>query len=104
MSDQTPQDGADEVWRRDEIDSPCVKICVIDPGARICVGCHRTADEIARWSRLSAEERAGIKESLPGRAPLLRANRPSRRRNARRGRAQGDGADGDADGGGAANE
>ena len=47
----------DAVWRRDEIDSPCQKICMIHPGARLCVGCFRTIEEIEAWSRLDAAER-----------------------------------------------
>ncbi|MBX2855546.1 MAG: DUF1289 domain-containing protein [Rhodobacteraceae bacterium] len=71
-------------WRRDEIDSPCIQICMIHPGARICVGCYRTGDEIAAWSRLSPDERASVRAELPGRADRLRdaSARPSRRRNA----------------------
>lgn len=80
---ERPDDSTDAVWKRDEIDSPCQKICMIHPGARICIGCHRTIDEIASWSRLEAAERARITAELPGRAGLLRSDaaRPSRRRN-----------------------
>ena len=48
---------SDDLWRRDEIESPCTNICQIHPGARICIGCLRTGEEIAAWSRLSAERR-----------------------------------------------
>ena len=44
---------SEEIWRRDEIESPCVKICVIHPRAKICAGCFRTGEEIAAWSRLT---------------------------------------------------
>ena len=71
----------DEVWKRDEIDSPCVKICVVHPDARICIGCHRTIDEISQWSRLSPEDRARITADLPARAPQLRGRRKGRRRS-----------------------
>ena len=73
---------SDDLWRRDEIESPCTNICQIHPGARICIGCLRTGEEIAAWSRLSAERRREIMAALPSRAPRLRdpANRPSRRR------------------------
>lgn len=74
----------DPIWERDEIDSPCVKICVIHPRAGICTGCHRTRDEIARWSAMSANERAAIRAALPARAPLL-----VRRRGGRAGRRTG---------------
>jgi predicted Fe-S protein YdhL (DUF1289 family) len=74
------------VWRRDEVDSPCVQICVIHPGAGICVGCHRTADEIAGWSRMTPEARRAVMDALPARAPLLKAAgaRPSARVKRRR--------------------
>ena len=54
---------SDEVWKRDEIASPCVKVCVIHPEARLCVGCHRSIEEISVWSRLSPEARAAISGS-----------------------------------------
>ena len=73
---------SDEVWKRDEIDSPCTKVCVLHPSARICIGCHRTGEEIAAWTRLTPERRAEITAELPARADRLRApeHRPSRRR------------------------
>lgn len=73
----------DETWKRDEIDSPCVKICTIHPAERLCVGCLRTIDEIAGWSRMSPDERRRIMAELPGRA--LRLQRRRGGRNARLG-------------------
>jgi uncharacterized protein len=64
-------DPPDEVWRRAEIESPCVKICVVHPEAGICVGCHRTTDEIARWTRMTSAERRAVMEALPGRGAAL---------------------------------
>ena len=61
----------DEIWRRDEIESPCVKICVIHPGAEICVGCFRTRHEIAGWSRMTPAARREIMDELPSREPRL---------------------------------
>ena len=77
----------DDLWTRDEVDSPCVKICVIHPGAGICIGCHRTGDEIAGWGRMSPEARRALMADLPARAPQLRAAgaRPSARIKRRRG-------------------
>jgi uncharacterized protein len=71
----------DDLWKRDEIQSPCVKLCVVHPAERICVGCFRSIDEIGAWSRLSHEERAAIMADLPSRAPRL-----SKRRGGRTGR------------------
>ncbi|MDJ0638135.1 MAG: DUF1289 domain-containing protein [Paracoccaceae bacterium] len=73
---------SDEVWKRAEIESPCVKVCVLHPEAGICLGCYRTRDEIAGWSRLSPDARRDVMANLPNRKSML----PGRRggRNARR--------------------
>ena len=71
----------DDVWKRNEIDSPCVKLCVVHPEARICIGCHRTIDEISQWSKMSDEDRARVKDELPARAPVLRGKRRGRKRD-----------------------
>lgn len=68
----------DEVWQRREIDSPCVKVCVIHPEERLCVGCLRSIEEIATWSRLTAEERRAIMADLPARLPKLAKRRGGR--------------------------
>jgi predicted Fe-S protein YdhL (DUF1289 family) len=54
------------------MESPCVKICVLDPATDICTGCGRTLDEIAGWSELSDEERRRIIAELPGRMKKFR--------------------------------
>ncbi len=79
-------ENTDAIWRRAEIASPCVKVCVIHRAAGLCVGCNRTADEIAGWSAMTHAQRAEIMAALPARANLLTApqNRPSRRRRERR--------------------
>lgn len=69
---------SEPVWKRDEIESPCVKICVVHPVERICVGCLRTIDEIGGWGRMSPEERRAVMASLPDRAPRLRQRRGGR--------------------------
>jgi len=54
------------------IESPCIKTCTLDAASGRCLGCGRTVDEIARWSAMSAAERARIMDELPAR----RAGRP----------------------------
>jgi predicted Fe-S protein YdhL (DUF1289 family) len=66
---------SDEVWRRNEVESPCVKICVVDPATGHCLGCHRTPDEIATWSAMTPEARRAVLADLPGRAERLRPKR-----------------------------
>lgn len=68
----------DEVWSRDEIESPCVKICVIHPEARLCTGCLRSIDEISAWGRMSRTERAEIMALLPERRRTLSQRRGGR--------------------------
>ncbi|HET8553787.1 MAG TPA: DUF1289 domain-containing protein [Rhodanobacteraceae bacterium] len=47
--------------------TPCVGICRLD-AAGLCLGCRRTMDEIARWSRMSDSERLRLmRDVLPGR-------------------------------------
>lgn len=70
---------SDNVWQRAEIESPCVKVCVLHPEARLCVGCYRTGEEIARWSRMTSEERHEIMAALPDRASSLTQRRGGRR-------------------------
>jgi hypothetical protein len=55
-----------------QMQSPCVKTCVLDPGSGLCSGCGRTLDEIAAWSGLSDEERRRILAELPERMKMLK--------------------------------
>ena len=36
--------------------TPCIGVCALD-GDGICMGCHRTTDEIARWGQMDDGER-----------------------------------------------
>ena len=75
---------SDEVWKREEgASSPCVKVCLIHPEARICVGCYRTPDEIAAWGRMPEPERVRLMAELPERAELTKKRRGGRRRQAK---------------------
>jgi uncharacterized protein len=42
-----------------EIPSPCVSICALDIDD-VCVGCHRTGDEISRWWKMDNTEKLKI--------------------------------------------
>jgi uncharacterized protein len=67
-----------------EIETPCIKICVVDPETGFCVGCGRTRGEIAGWLGLSPAERRAIMASLGARVANLTAVK--RRKGGRRGR------------------
>jgi predicted Fe-S protein YdhL (DUF1289 family) len=66
----------DDPWRRDEVESPCVKVCLVHPEAGICIGCHRTIEEIAAWSAMTPAARRAVMAELPARAQRLK---PARR-------------------------
>jgi len=49
------------------IASPCVMVCTVDGASGLCLGCLRTLQEIATWSRMTDEGRADVMADLPGR-------------------------------------
>ncbi len=74
----------DDIWKRHEIESPCVKICVVHPETRLCTGCARSIDEIAAWSRLPPEARRAIMADLPNREAAPKTRRGGRAARLRR--------------------
>ena len=67
-----------DLWTRDEIESPCVKICLVHREIGLCIGCLRTPGEIAAWSKMSPQDRQDIMQELPNRRPLLKGKRRGR--------------------------
>lgn len=63
---------SDEIWKREPVESPCVKLCVIDPASRLCLGCLRSIEEIGGWGAMSPEARKALMAELPARAPLVK--------------------------------
>jgi predicted Fe-S protein YdhL (DUF1289 family) len=51
--------------------SPCVKVCAMDPGRGVCLGCCRTLEEIGRWSAMTDAERDAVMAGLPARRKAL---------------------------------
>ena len=49
------------------IATPCIGVCTLDASRLMCVGCCRTADEIAVWLVMEPEERRRIISELPER-------------------------------------
>jgi predicted Fe-S protein YdhL (DUF1289 family) len=72
------------IFVQPDVETPCIKVCVVDPETGFCVGCGRTRDEIASWLALSAQERQEIMAGLPERVEALTRNR--RRKGGRRAR------------------
>jgi len=54
------------------IESPCNRICTLDPVSGLCLGCGRSLDEIARWTQMTDAERARVAAALDRRS----ASRP----------------------------
>lgn len=77
MAKNTPQN-TDAIWKRDEMESPCIKLCVVHPTEGICVGCYRSRAEIGAWSALTSDERRAIMAELPARAPRVAKRRGGR--------------------------
>lgn len=69
---------SDDIWRRDEIASPCVNLCVIHPASGLCAGCYRTVEEIGLWSTYTPQERADLMADLPAREIQVRPRRKGR--------------------------
>lgn len=66
------------------IETPCIKICVVDPETGFCIGCGRTRQEIGGWLGMAAEERRNIIQQLAERVSTLTQRK--RRRGGRQGR------------------
>jgi hypothetical protein len=55
------------------IESPCEKICIVDPASGLCRGCGRSLSEIERWIAYSDGERGRIMAELPDRLAAMTA-------------------------------
>jgi len=54
-----------------DVESPCNKVCVVDPSSALCIGCGRNLTEIAGWLRFTPEERVRVMAQLPQRLSML---------------------------------
>jgi predicted Fe-S protein YdhL (DUF1289 family) len=54
-----------------DIQSPCNKVCVVDPISALCIGCGRNLAEIEGWLRFTPEQRVRIIAELPERLSML---------------------------------
>ena len=69
---------SDEIWKRNEVESPCIKICVVHPETRLCTGCLRSIEEIGSWSRMTPAARREVMDILPTRAQAFTKRRGGR--------------------------
>ena len=58
---------AEMQYKPENVESPCISVCALDPGRTFCIGCYRTIDEIKRWRDASDEEKKRIKAAARAR-------------------------------------
>ena len=46
------------------IETPCTRVCTLDPATGLCLGCGRSLAEITRWTQMSDAERARLMVEL----------------------------------------
>ncbi|MGZ5850723.1 MAG: DUF1289 domain-containing protein [Methyloceanibacter sp.] len=61
------------------IETPCEKICIVDPPSGLCHGCGRSLAEIERWTVYNDGERSRIMSDLPRRLEAINARPVSAR-------------------------
>jgi predicted Fe-S protein YdhL (DUF1289 family) len=54
------------------VESPCTKLCQLDPRTGWCLGCGRTGEEIGAWLAMGDAQRSALVATLPERMRLLR--------------------------------
>ena len=42
------------------VPSPCVSVCRMEPDSGLCGGCWRNLDEIARWSAMTEADKRAV--------------------------------------------
>ena len=51
-----------------KIISPCVGVCKIDVQSQLCIGCLRSADEIAIWPQIDYEKSLEVMNQIAKRS------------------------------------
>ena len=58
----------------DDVPSPCVSICRMNPVSELCEGCFRTLDEIALWGRMEEGSKREVWKQIGQRIALAQAD------------------------------
>jgi predicted Fe-S protein YdhL (DUF1289 family) len=61
---------------RPVIESPCNRVCTLDPASGLCLGCGRSLDEIVRWTQMTDAERARLVAEAGRRSASRRPSAP----------------------------
>ena len=59
----------------EEVESPCISVCKIDPDTDYCLGCWRTRIEISNWSEASNDDRWKIISNMHKRRKAARVRK-----------------------------
>jgi predicted Fe-S protein YdhL (DUF1289 family) len=65
------------------IESPCIKVCILNSAGDHCIGCGRSLTEIGGWTSYADSQRADVIADLPRRLLTLRAPAPGQREESR---------------------
>jgi|GEM_PF-365595 len=81
MGDMAEPQPLQSEWRRFDpaqeagmdaiVPSPCISVCVMNPGTGWCDGCQRTLEEIALWSSAGNEAKRAVWEKIEQRRTQL---------------------------------
>ncbi len=63
----------------DTVKSPCIGVCQLDKENKFCMGCFRTRDDIAMWTKASDNEKKAIIDSSKLRADKVLAEIKARK-------------------------
>jgi predicted Fe-S protein YdhL (DUF1289 family) len=53
----------------ENVPSPCLSVCRMDAAGTLCLGCYRTLDEIALWSRADDATKRQVWAAIAQRLP-----------------------------------
>ena len=55
-------------------ESPCVHICLMDYAQGLCIGCHRTLDEITYWTTYTPDRKREVLAAVAKRRAAAETN------------------------------
>lgn len=58
-------------------ETPCIGVCYIEPKNAVCIGCGRTLREIAKWSKMTRDERLSVMATLADRMRAMGLEPPA---------------------------
>ncbi len=59
--------------KKNTIKSPCIQVCTLDD-EKICLGCHRSAEEIKGWHTMTYEQKLQVMANTEERQRAKDAN------------------------------